>query len=512
MDVFGFIDIPTPVALVLLCISLYVYYMSNTHGTFRKLGIPGPKPWPVIGNSIFAFKKGMFNTVVAGYRRFQYMGGMYGTYEGRTPVLTVTDLDMLREIMIKQFNNFPNRRKYATMDQPMVDKIMFNLEDDEWKQHRALLKPTLNSARLRASYPRVEKMLRSMLEVMEKNAKTQGGQLDISLPIGCFCMDVIAGIGFDVDCNSIGNPNNDFLVKARNFLNIFGERTFTFALFVPAFVKTILDWFGIMIMTKKDVLFFREFTRRAIEVRRSEPDTQRGRDDFFQFMIDNSVVRDEKKPGNTGPSSKLLTLEELYGSSLTYFLAGYDTSAKGFFFAMYNLAMHPECLKKAQQEVDDVLHGDFPNPDNVQDLKYIDMCIKESNRLLPLGPYVERRCSQDIRVLGRHIPAGMNIRVPIAGIHRDPNIYPDPERYDPERFSPESSKDRHPMAFLPFGAGPRGCFGQPLAMLLMRAGMAAMLQRFRLTPCGKSEYPIRIIPMSDLVPDHELWLSLEPRS
>ena len=509
MDIFGIIDLPTPGVLILVCISLYVYFMSSTHGTFKRLGIPGPKPWPVIGNSIFAFKHGMFNTVVAGYRRFQYMGGMYGTYEGRSPILTVTDLDMLREIMVKQFNNFPNRRKYATMDQPLIDKIMFNLDGDEWKQHRALLKPTLNPIRLKASYPRIEKLLRGMLEVMEQKAKNQGGQLDISLPIGCFCMDVIAGIGFDLDCNCIGNPKNDFLVKARHFLDTFGERTFTFALFAPPFFKHILDWLGIMIMPKKEIMFLREFTRQAIEVRRSKPDEQRGREDFFQFMIDNSVVRDEKK-SNAGPSTKLLSLEELYGSSLTYFLAGYDTSAKGFVFAMYHLAMNPECLKKAQQEVDDVLHGDFPNPDNVQNLKYIDMCIKESNRILPLGPYVERRCSQDTTVLGQHIPAGMNIRIPIAGIHHDPNIYPDPDRYDPERFTPEAMKDRHPMAFLPFGAGPRGCFGQPLAMLLMRAGMAAMLQRYHLAPCGKSEYPIRIIPMSDLVPEHDLWLSLEP--
>ncbi|GFO06598.1 cytochrome p450 [Plakobranchus ocellatus] len=512
MDVLGVIDLPASVILLLACIFLYVYYMSSTHGTFKKLEIPGPKPWPVLGNSIFAFKKGMFNTVVEGYRRFQHMGGMYGVYEGRTPILTVTDLDMLREIMVKQFNHFPNRRKYSTMDQPMIDKIMFNLEDDEWKNHRALLKPTLNPTRLKASYPRVEKLLRSMLDAMENKSKAQGGELDISLLIGCFCMDVIAGIGFDLDCNSIGNPKNDFLVKARNFLDTFGERTFAFALFVPPFVKHILDWLGIMIMPKKEVMFLREFTRRAIDVRRSGVGEKRGKEDFFQFMIDHSVVRDDKKENITAPSTRLLSLEELYGSSLTYFLAGYDTSAKGFFFSMYHLAMHPDCLQKAQEEVDEVLKGEFPNTDNVQNLKYIDMCIKESNRLLPLGPYVERRCSQDTTVLGRRIPAGMNIRVPIAGIHRDPNLYPNPECYNPENFSPEACKDRHPMAFLPFGAGPRACFGQPLAMLLMRVGMAAMIQRFHMKPCGKSEYPVRIIPMSDLVPEHGLWLSLTPRS
>ena len=57
------------------------------------------------------------------------------------------------------------------------------------------------------------------------------------------------------------------------------------------------------------------------------------------------------------------------------------------------------------------------------------------------------------------IPKGLKIWIPTYAIHNDPDIYPDPDKFDPERFSDDKIKQRHPMHFLPFGHGPRNCIG-----------------------------------------------------
>lgn len=58
------------------------------------------------------------------------------------------------------------------------------------------------------------------------------------------------------------------------------------------------------------------------------------------------------------------------------------------------------------------------------------------------------------------IPKGTSVAIPVFGLHRDSNIFPDPEKFDPERFSEENIKTRHSYVYLPFGEGPRICIGK----------------------------------------------------
>lgn len=60
------------------------------------------------------------------------------------------------------------------------------------------------------------------------------------------------------------------------------------------------------------------------------------------------------------------------------------------------------------------------------------------------------------------VPKGIDVFTHVIDIHRDPEFWPEPDKFDPDRFLPERMKGRHPFCYLPFSAGPRSCIGNNL--------------------------------------------------
>lgn len=105
---------------------------------------------------------------------------------------------------------------------------------------------------------------------------------------------------------------------------------------------------------------------------------------------------------------------------------------------------------------------------------------------------------------------GTQVFIPVLGIHHDPEIYPDPEKFDPERFSPEAIRARHPYAFLAFGEGPRNCIGMRFGMMQTKIGIICTLLNYNLSPCAKTKYPIEYVKSTGLLsPAGDCWLQVE---
>ncbi|NXY62264.1 CP4FN protein, partial [Callaeas wilsoni] len=272
--------------------------------------------------------------------------------------------------------------------------------------------------------------------------------------------------------------------------------------------------------------------RRALALlgRQAWLDSHRGRSmDFIDLLL---LAKDEN--GHT------LSDEDIAAEADTFMFEGHDTTASGLAWLFYNLAGHPEHQERCRQEVQELLAGRDTADiewEDLSQLPFITMCIKESLRLHPPVTAVSRRCTEDVPLRdGRVIPKGMawpgcpqcyylpssavpKVAIPIPpgviclmsiyGTHHNPDLWPEPEVFNPLRFSPENSKGRSPSSFIPFSAGPRNCIGQSFAMAEMKVVVALMLSQFVLRR-DRARPPPRRKPELILRAEDGLWLLLEP--
>ncbi|OWK12084.1 CYP4F2, partial [Cervus elaphus hippelaphus] len=170
--------------------------------------------------------------------------------------------------------------------------------------------------------------------------------------------------------------------------------------------------------------------------------------DFIDVLL---LTKDEDGKG--------LSDEDIRAEADTFMFEGHDTTASGLSWVLYNLAKHPEYQERCRQEVQELLRDREPKEiewDDLTQLPFLTMCIKESLRLHPPVTYISRRCTQDIMLPdGRVMPKGVICLISIFATHHNPSVWPDPEVYDPFRFDPENIKGRSPLAFIPFSAGSR---------------------------------------------------------
>ena len=198
-------------------------------------------------------------------------------------------------------------------------------------------------------------------------------------------------------------------------------------------------------------------------------------------------MQDKPNTGGRDVLSRLLDFRDDDGSKLeeheiialttSMLFGGQDALTNTLTWTLVLLSQHAAILDRLHNEIDSVLHGDDPSESVIADMPWLDAVVNESMRLLPaIAHMMFRRSTCAARIGSYEIKEGSVIVVSPFTTHRDPEVFPSPQRFDPERWSRITPG---PYEYMPFGAGPRMCIGANFSAMVLRLQLAMMLQRFR---------------------------------
>jgi cytochrome P450 len=235
----------------------------------------------------------------------------------------------------------------------------------------------------------------------------------------------------------------------------------------------------------------------AMIARRREEGARVPRDDLLSLLL-------RAREGDAG-----MTDERVRDEALTLFLAGHETTANALAWTWWWLDRTPDVEAALHAELDQVLGDRPPTVDDLPRLPVADAVLSESIRLRPPAWAIGRRAVGALRVGAVAIPAGSVVVVSPWLLHHDARWWPEPESFRIDRWSPAAKAARRRGAYLPFGAGPRVCIGEPFARMEGVLVLASIARRWRLRL--DPAIPVEMQAVVTLRPRSGIRMRLEPR-
>jgi cytochrome P450 len=373
----------------------------------------------------------------------------------------------------------------------MGDNII-TTDGADWLGRRKLMQPLFTRRQVGRFAELMVAQAERMLERLTREAAT-GATIDIDAAMKRITLSVVGRAMFNLD---LGDDHNEIAAHLKEGGDYFVYR-YKNPMAPPLWMPTARNR-----AFRRSMAGVADLVPRLVAERRAALASDRNAvpDDLLTRLL-------EARFEDTGQGFTDAELKNEIGVMIG---AGYETTALTLGWTAYLLSQHPEISTRLEQEVDETLRGRSPTLQNVDRLTYTRMVIDESMRLYPASWGMARTSIGTDEFGPYRIPAGANIIFSAYVLHRRPDIWPDPERFDPERFASARQTERPSCSFIPFGFGRRSCLGNHFALLEATLVLAMVVQRFRfhLAP-GHDVTPE---PLMTMGPRGGLPMILEPRS
>ncbi|EDW74198.1 uncharacterized protein Dwil_GK21516 [Drosophila willistoni] len=464
------------ILLLLGVVSLAVWWVHQQFNYWQRRGIPHDPPKIPAGNMVELMKTRHIADI---FQRtyFKYKNKVDGPFVGfyfyfKRVALTV-DINFVKTVLMKDFDKFHDRGIFHNeRDDPLTCNLV-GVEGQKWKSLRHKLTPTFTSGKMKHMFPTLLKVGDEMVQVFNSKITSDTQPLEITNLVARFTADVIGSCAFGLECNSLHNPEAEFVKMGNAAINerrhgraldlfLFGAPKLAAKLRMKQLVQKVEDFYMNII---RDTVNYR--VKNNVK-----------RNDFMDMLIELKKKYDE------GNKEEGLSFNELAAQAFVFFLAGYETSSTTMGFALHELALNQDIQNRLRNEIDEVLaknNGEF-SYDSMREMKYLEKIIDETLRKHPVVGHLIRLATQRYVHPDNpkyYIEPGTGVIIPVKAIHHDPEFYPEPEKFIPERFDEDQVKQRPACTFLPFGEGPRNCIGLRFGRMQTTIGLAKLIHNFK---------------------------------
>ncbi|OXA56014.1 cytochrome P450 4c3 [Folsomia candida] len=499
----GFLSLFTIVTLL----SLVFYAITHWTRTARLLNkFPGPRQLPFLGNftMILGPYEDLQGKISKAISEYGLGTGSMRLWFGYKPVLVVAN-GKIAEKVLTGYANVEKGDNYGAFHR-VLNQSLVTAPGPKWRKDRRSLNPAVGFQYLDGFMKIFNEQAKILAEIMSEtfNQDDEPDKFINLLPyFNRATMDSVFQTVLGSKQEAQRNPQLEFVEKMKGIVKVTRLKLLRPYLDFPV----IWRLFGYGDEEEKCINALMNYSKVLIDAKFKEREetgavTGTATRPFLAYLMDGTDDR-----------------EDIAYHINALMFAGAETTASGMNYLLFLLALNPSVQNRLIEEVDVVFTSRLEDDQDVTvtqadltDLKYTECCIKEALRLYPPVAGWFRRITKDV-VLddGKIIPRDAQVAILPYEIHRNTEIFPDPERFDPDRFSPEN-RDKIPTGWwIPFSHGPRNCIGHRYAIMQMKTMMVKIFTRFTAHTKNTRE-ELKMVYGLVLEPTPEIKITLKKRT
>ena len=396
----------------------------------------------------------------------------------------------------------PKSREVYRLLIPWLGEGLLIAKEKQWFRNRKLLTPAFHYEILKGYVPVYNSCVSVLLDKWKESAQREESVLLFNT-LSSMSLDIImqSAFSFKSNCQK-ANIQLPYVQACSELVYLITDRVMN-----PFYMIDSIYWLTPHgRKTRKTCQLVHRHAEKIIYERRLNLDrNDKGTEclkktnkylDFLDILL---IAKDEVGKG--------MSDLEIRSEVDTFMFEGHDTTTSGMSWTLYCLAQHPQHQDKIREEVRNVLKGrEWLEYEDLKHLNYTMWCIKEAMRLYPPVFAFFRKTTEDVQVEELIIPSDTLVRVDTFLIHRNANVWENPNKYDPFRFQSGNFEKRGPFDYIPFSAGSRNCIGQNFAMNEMKIVVGTIINRFKLKV--DEEHPVEMVPRVILRAKNDIKLIL----